>query len=97
MDTQHISAIHQSKLANFSLALLLGGTLISSAAQASVETSKQLLPPTTTQILEQAVQPTAALTEQKEGKALSQSEIIDQATCQSADAHVITKNKDDSA
>ena len=38
----------------------------------------------------------AVLPAQKETKPLTQSEIIDQATSQSADAHVITKNKDGS-
>ena len=88
METRHITAIHQNKLANISLAILLGSTLLSSTAQASIESSDSLLPPTTTQMLEQA--------EPQQNKALTQSEIIDQATSQSAATHVITKNKDGS-
>ena len=99
METQtRLSSVNSNFLATFNLIIFLIAALAMPVAQASVESSSSSLPPTTAQTLEQAVQQqsaqqTVALADQQEGKALSQSEIIDQATSQSADAHVITKNK----
>ena len=87
MDKQdRTSPRNRNLFARFTLMLIF--VLIVPVVQASTVSSETLLPPTLTETLEQ--------TEQQENKALTQSEIIDQATSQSADAHVITKNKDGS-
>ena len=96
MGTQRISIKHQRTLSDIGLLLLLGCALLTSDVQAAVPVSDSLLPPTTTDMLQQSVQQPSALANQKQNKALTQSEIIDQATSQSADAHLITKNKDGS-
>ena len=90
MDVRY-SALPRYRNLFVSFCLILTSILVIPFSEASAASSDSLLPPTTQQILQ-----TSAQADKQEGKALSQSEIIDQATSQSADVHVITKNKDGS-